>query len=1666
MTQLFEAVKQKKAAELAAATRGPIDNFPFSKRSLFCLGPEQPVRKIAVDVVRNKWFDRASMGIILVNCLFLCFADPLDQDPNSQRNKILTGSEIYFTAIFTVEMVFKILAMGFCRAKGTYLPDEAEELIKEDPSLQPVDLMKKRLSYLGDYWNWLDFTVVLIGYIAMAPGVQNVSALRTFRVLRPLKTLSSFPGMRVITTAMIDSLGDLLNVGMLCLFFFFIFGIIGVQMYNGTMDGVCFISHNATDRPIGWENTALNAGFEDLFDTENCALTDKRDWPKNVHDELLIKEGDGRACDPITLESGVVLHRYCGRKMYGSGPDEGYGPSYGTGSFDNIGVAVLSIFTAITLEGWVDEMYMLFNGFGIKGFTAIYYVLLILVGAMFMLNLALAVIENAMSDAQAAEDIAAAARDEAAQLEREADPDYAADQAEAAAEATKVPGIRFFRTIVENVVFDGAIVVFILANTVVLAMEYHSTDPDPTFYNNYKAGLNVCNYIFTAVFFLEMVFKLLGLYYKEYFSDSFNQFDFFIVMISLVELVIELAKLTEGSSGLSALRAFRLFRLFKLAKSWKELYKLLMTLTKSVVGVANAAMLLGVMIFIFVLLGMQLFGEPMSNPDKFGDDGVPRGNFESFGWSLVTVFQVLTGENWNEVLYNGIQATSFGQGVVYFVLLNVVGNYIILNIFMAILLGNFEEDDEEEEEDQEEEKPKVKTNKILPTSENSNKIAPVEADGTTKADGVSAAANAISVMDLTSTKRKPAAEKKASEFQLNGYSLGCLAPDNKIRTMAFEIIIWPPFDNFILLLIAISSLMLALDEPHLDPESDLKIFLNVTDKIIVWLFIMECTIKVVAFGFLFHKHAYLRNNWNQLDFFIVALSIISMLGLGDLSALRSLRALRALRPLRVLNRAPGMKLVVNSIFRAMPHIFNVTVVCLLFYVIFGIIGVQNWAGGLNSCSNPERLCRPNVAILKDHPALQCNGTCDITVEYPQGLLCGSTVGCGVFGTDLERPSKLYNTGGGEFLNESFTLKGSEFFASCKSGTVGEAECTCGLLADDDVVDECMARAYCEFASKAKHPYNDGSIAPQANMASFCKETEDTRWEKEKFVLVETWSPLPQHFDNVGNALMSVFEISSGEMWPDIMYTIIDVVGPDQPMHENYNKMVALYFIAVQIICAFLLLNMFVGVVVEQYEQMKDGQDGDGPLMTEEQKMWIETQKLAFSAGPIRKVKVPTQPVREYLFHVVESRRFELIIMFCIMLNVITMAMKKYNQSDEYMGMLEIFNLIFVTIFAVEAAVKIFALGTKEYFMRNWNRFDFTIVVLSFVGMAFNLGQFATLLRVGRVARIFRLIQTNKSLRDLFMTLLFSLPSISNVASVTFLLFFIYAAFGMNIFANVKFGDNLTDKANFNTFFDSILLLFRMATGESYNGVMHDVRIAEPFCSEKIGNCGFPEFAPIYFLSFFIFSALLMLNLLVAIILGEYSDQEEQGHLYERVSPESIEAFQDCWSEFDPKATGFMPLTKLEKLIMRLPQPLGTRKEDDEGKLKPVDDWSDRKPARKKMAKLQCIERNGKVSFHEVLSGLVANCHADIDLRGLAANPKWTDDLMAQTRNGPAHKFIRKAEKESHRVDAVRGLNGDPFTVEEVTAAMMIQQLWRRREATRSAAYSDELRRKRAREDKD
>jgi hypothetical protein len=164
----------------------------------------------------------------------------------------------------------------------------------------------------------------------------------------------------------------------------------------------------------------------------------------------------------------------------------------------------------------------------------------------------------------------------------------------------------------------------------------------------------------------------------------------------------------------------------------------------------------------------------------------------------------------------------------------------------------------------------------------------------------------------------------------------------------------PYFENFIMHLIAINSLVLALDEPSLkDPyqNNSLELFVNLVSG----AFMIEAVFKIVVLGFVIGKGTYLRDYWNILDFTIVSFSILNWVldAFSNISVsfLRGFRALRALRPLRMVSKNEGMRVVVNSLLTSIPNLMNVMLISLLFLLVFGILGVQLFKGSMGSCND-------------------------------------------------------------------------------------------------------------------------------------------------------------------------------------------------------------------------------------------------------------------------------------------------------------------------------------------------------------------------------------------------------------------------------------------------------------------------------------------------------------------------------------------------------------------------------------------------------------------------------------------------------------------------------------------------------------------------------------------
>ncbi|XP_033240525.1 voltage-dependent calcium channel type A subunit alpha-1 isoform X35 [Drosophila pseudoobscura] len=931
--------------------------------SLFILTEDNPIRKYTRFIIEWPPFEYAVLLTIIANCVVLALEEHLPGGDKTVLAQKLEKTEAYFLCIFCVEASLKILALG---------------------------LVLHKHSYLRNIWNIMDFFVVVTGFMTQYPQIGpevDLRTLRAIRVLRPLKLVSGIPSLQVVLKSIIKAMAPLLQIGLLVLFAIVIFAIIGLEFYSGALHKTCY----------------------SLEDPNKLVKEGESETPCNT-DNSTEKAGGSFVCNNTT---SMCLEKWDG-------------PNSGITSFDNIGFAMLTVFQCITMEGWTSILYWTNDALG-STFNWIYFVPLIVIGSFFMLNLVLGVLsgefakerekvenrqeflklrrqqqlerelngyvewickaeEVILAEERTTEEekmhIMEARRRNAAKRkklkslgkskstdteEEEAEEDYGDDgylktrskpQGSCTGFWRAEKRFRFWiRHTVKTQWFYWFVIVLVFLNTVCVAVEHYG---QPSFLTEF---LYYAEFIFLGLFMSEMFIKMYALGPRIYFESSFNRFDCVVISGSIFEVIWSEVK--GGSFGLSVLRALRLLRIFKVTKYWSSLRNLVISLLNSMRSIISLLFLLFLFILIFALLGMQLFGGQFNLPG-----GTPETNFNTFPIALLTVFQILTGEDWNEVMYQGIISQGGAQkGMIYsiyFIVLVLFGNYTLLNVFLAIAvdnLANAQELTAAEEEQVEEDKEKQ-------LQELEKEMEALQGDGVHVENGDGTVA-------VTKGKSKKKEEEKKEEEEVTEgpkpmlpySSMFILSPTNPIRRGAHWVVNLPYFDFFIMVVISMSSIALAAEDPVRENSRRNKI-LNYFDYAFTGVFTIEMLLKIVDLGVILHPGSYLREFWNIMDAVVVICAAVSfgfdMSGSSagqNLSTIKSLRVLRVLRPLKTIKRVPKLKAVFDCVVNSLKNVVNILIVYILFQFIFSVIGVQLFNGKFFYCTDESK-----------HTSAECQGS--------------------------------------------------------------------------------------------------------------------------------------------------------------------------------------------------------------------------------------------------------------------------------------------------------------------------------------------------------------------------------------------------------------------------------------------------------------------------------------------------------------------------------------------------------------------------------------------------------------------------------------------------------------------------------------------------------------------
>ncbi|NXA20701.1 SCN5A protein, partial [Ibidorhyncha struthersii] len=401
-------------------------------------------------------------------------------------------------------------------------------------------------------------------------------------------------------------------------------------------------------------------------------------------------------------------------------------------------------------------------------------------------------------------------------------------------------------------------------------------------------------------------------------------------------------------------------------------------------------------------------------------------------------------------------------------------------------------------------------------------------------------------------------------------------------------------------------------------------------------------------------------------------------------------------------------------------------------------------------------------------------------------------------------------------------------------------------------------------------------------------------------------------------------------WMDIMYAAVDSRKIDeQPKFEAFLAMYT-YFVIFIIFGSFFMLNLFIGVVISNFNQQRKKISGKDLFLTEEQKKYYNALKKLGSKKPQKPIPRPLNMFQGLLFDIVSHKAFDITVVTFICLNMVIM-MAESNQ-DNIKDVLNKINYFFVAVFTGECVIKILALR-HYFFTSGWNIFDLAVVVLSLVSIGLSEGfrnfLSPTLLRIfrlARIGRILRLIRKARGIRTLLFALLMSLPALFNIGLLLFLVMFIYAIVGMTNFACLGWEGGIDNLFNFQTFDSSMLCLFQITTSAGWDGLLVPL-LKEPgscapnlnLTSEQKKNCTNKEVGILFFVSYVIVSFLIVVNMYIAVILENFSVATEEST--DPLCEDDFDMFYETWGKFDPQATQFIEYSALSDFADALAEPL-------------------------------------------------------------------------------------------------------------------------------------------------
>ncbi|KAM5356340.1 hypothetical protein ACJ41O_002986 [Fusarium nematophilum] len=502
--------------------------------------------------------------------------------------------------------------------------------------------------------------------------------------------------------------------------------------------------------------------------------------------------------------------------------------------------------------------------------------------------------------------------------------------------------------------------------------------------------------------------------------------------------------------------------------------------------------------------------------------------------------------------------------------------------------------------------------------------------------------------------------------------------------------------------------------------------------------------------------------------------------------------------------------------------------------------------------------------------------------------------------------------------------------------------------------------------------NDGADGIET-MANCYGEFESTPFNEDWPMLAPRVSSNPFfNFDDFGSSLFILFQIVSQEGWTDVSFAVQAITGRNNQPQDLASQGNALFFVAFNLLATVFVLTLFISVFMRNYTE----QTGVAYL-TAEQRSWLELRKILRQISPSKSsYDESTRSWKKWCHkRAIEKKgKWYQTITIILVLHLILLVSEFADEPEWWTRARDFIFFGFILAYAANITIRIVGLGWARFRRSSWDLYSLFIVFGAFVATLALLitntpvDAYVQLHKVFLVAIVLLVIPRNDALDQLFKTAAASLTVIGNLLATWLVFFLVFAIAMTQAFSLTRFGEEASNNINFRTVPKALILLFRMSLGEGWNAVMEDYAAIEPpLCVEEDrffdSDCGSKSWARILFIAWNIVSMYIFVNLFVSLIYESFSYVYQRSSGMAVVDRDEIRRFKEAWRSVDPAGTGYIKKETFPRLLSELSGVFQMRIYDPEDSVRSI---------------LEEIRNDTKLTHHSSIATTSAFSGIDLD----------------------------------------------------------------------------------------